>query len=82
MKFYNDKCEVMPGKNPDNSNFIKWMRSSELAITTQEQNLRGIVNSSIIISFQCLAVVKIKTSKKWAIILKEQERKQKDAVMP
>lgn len=39
------------------------MGSSQLAITTQEQSLRVIVNRSIKMSTQCLTVVKTKTSK-------------------
>lgn len=39
------------------------MGSSQLAITTQEPSLRGIVNRSIKMSAQCLTVVKRKTSK-------------------
>lgn len=54
------------------------MRSSQLAITTQEWNLRVIVNSSIKMSTQCLTVVKTKTSKNDQYSGKKLERKEKD----
>lgn len=78
MKFNKDKWEVMPRKKK--SNFIKQRRSSQLAITTQEWNLRVIINSSIKMSAQCLTVVKTKTSKNDQLFGKKQERKQKDVV--